>query len=89
MSLPGEMFTQGPRSAASSIAVFVNWTANLLVSLCFPLLLTPLGDYIFLPFAILLAIFFVFLFFYLPETKGKTVGETTYLLQERGWRRGR
>ena len=52
----------------------------------FPLVLIPeLEEFTFLPFAILLAAFSVFVFIFLPETKGKTVGETTMLLQERGW----
>ena len=55
-----ELFTQGPRPAATSVCVAVNWSANLLVSLLFPTVLLPsLGAYSFLPFAILLAIFFV------------------------------
>jgi len=84
--IAGEMFTQGPRPAASSVVVFVNWAANLTVGLVFPLVLIPeLEEFTFLPFAILLAAFSVFVFIFLPETKGKTVGETTMLLQERGW----
>merc|ERR1712025_93813 len=84
--IAGEMFTQGPRPAASSVVVFVNWAANLTVSLIFPLLLIPqLNEFTFLPFAILLAAFSVFVFIFLPETKGRTVGETTLLLQEGGW----
>eukprot|EP00092_Neocalanus_flemingeri_P023961 GFUD01025992.1.p1 GENE.GFUD01025992.1~~GFUD01025992.1.p1 ORF type:complete len:483 (+),score=148.99 GFUD01025992.1:147-1595(+) len=84
--IAGEMFTQGPRPAASSVVVFVNWAANLAVGLLFPLVLIPeLDRFTFLPFAILLAVFSVFVFVFLPETKGKTVGETTLLLQEKGW----
>jgi len=79
----GEMFTQGPRPAASSISVFINWLANLAVGVLFPLLLIKqLGAFTFLPFAILLAFFFIFTFIYLPETKGRTVGEISSLLQK-------
>ena len=68
--ITGEMFTQGSRSAASSIVVFINWAANLTVGLVFPLVLIPLLDtYTFLPFAILLAFFSAFIFLFLPETK--------------------
>ena len=52
----------------------------------FPLVLIPqLKEFTFLPFAIILAALGVFLFMFLPETMGRTVGETTKLLQERGW----
>merc|ERR1719195_1316119 len=84
--IAGEMFTQGPRPAASALVVFVNWAANLAVGLVFPLVLIPqLKEFTFLPFAIILAALSVFVFMFLPETKGRTVGETTKLLQERGW----
>merc|ERR1711908_183673 len=64
--IAGEMFTQGPRPAASSVVVFVNWAANLLVGLIFPLVLIPvLKNFTFLPFAILLAAFSVFVFIFL------------------------
>ena len=80
--IAGEMFTQGPRPAASALVVFINWAANLAVSLLFPLVLIPeLQEFTFLPFAIFIAVFFIFIFLYLPETKGRTVGETTALLQ--------
>jgi SP family facilitated glucose transporter-like MFS transporter 1 len=88
--IAGEMFTQGPRPAASALVVGVNWAANLTVSLLFPLVLIPeLGRFTFLPFAVLIGLFFVFIFLYLPETRGRTVGETTSLLRERGWTPGR
>lgn len=82
--ITGELFTQGPRGAAASICVLVNWSANLLVSLLFPNVLVPgLNEYSFLPFAVFLVIFMVFVYFALPETKGKQVGETSKLVQER------
>jgi len=85
--ITGEMFTQGPRPAASALVVFVNWASNLTVSLLFPTVLIPeLDEFTFLPFAILIGLFFIFIFFYLPETKGRTVGETTALLQNRSWK---
>ena len=68
--ITGEMFTQSSRSAASSIVVFINWSANLTVGLVFPLVLIPLLDtFTFLPFAILLAFFSAFVYLFLPETK--------------------
>merc|ERR1740129_422299 len=88
--ITGELFTQGSRSAASSVVVFINWSANLTVGLVFPLVLIPLLDtFTFLPFAILLAFFSAFVYLFLPETKGITVGETSQLLQDKGWRNRR
>ena len=52
------------------------------VSLLFPNVLVPgLSEYSFLPFAVLLIIFMVFVWFALPETKGKQAGETSQLIQ--------
>jgi len=85
--IAGEIFTQGPRPAATSVVVFVNWASNLTVSLLFPLVILPeLKEFTFLPFAILIFLFSVFIFRYLPETKGRTVSETSAGLQGRGWK---
>jgi len=88
--ISGEMFTQSGRGAASSICVAVNWSANLAVSLLFPnVLVLYLNEYSFLPFAIFLGIFFVFVYFALPETKGRQVGETSKLIQDKKFMAGR
>ena len=69
------------------MVVFINWAANLFVSLIFPLVLIPkLNNFTFLPFAVMLAFFSAFVYLFLPETKGRTVGETSQLLESRGWR---
>ncbi|XP_051574985.1 solute carrier family 2, facilitated glucose transporter member 3 isoform X1 [Myxocyprinus asiaticus] len=67
-----ELFAQGPRPAAIAVAGCSNWTANFLVGLLFPLLLELCGPYVFIIFFILLIIFFVFTYFRVPETKGRT-----------------
>ena len=109
----------GSRSAASSVVVFINWSANLTVrprvviecgktttytnitswsqvGLLFPLVLVKelsppntANTFTFLPFAILLSFFTAFTYLFLPETKGVTVGETSQLLQDKGWRNRR
>ena len=38
--ITAELFSQGPRSAAISIAVLVNWFTNFGVGLAFPLMTT-------------------------------------------------
>ncbi|CAF3685220.1 unnamed protein product [Rotaria sordida] len=63
---------------ATSIAVLVNWSANFIVGLTFkPLFTGLLHKYTFLIFTGLLLIFFLLTFFFVPETKAKTV-DTIY-----------
>ncbi|XP_051576929.1 solute carrier family 2, facilitated glucose transporter member 3-like [Myxocyprinus asiaticus] len=67
-----ELFAQGPRPAAIAVAGCSNWTANFLVGLLFPQLLKLCGPYVFIIFFIFLILFFVFTYFRVPETKGRT-----------------
>ncbi|XP_055065790.2 solute carrier family 2, facilitated glucose transporter member 3 isoform X2 [Misgurnus anguillicaudatus] len=67
-----ELFAQGPRPAAMAVAGCSNWTANFLVGLLFPQLLNLCGPYVFIIFFVLLIFFFVFTYFRVPETKGRT-----------------
>ncbi|KAK3571202.1 hypothetical protein QTP86_004907 [Hemibagrus guttatus] len=67
-----ELFAQGARPAAVAVGGCSNWTANFLVGLCFPLLLTACGPYVFIIFFVLLVLFFLFTYFWVPETKGRT-----------------
>jgi len=73
--ITAELFSQGPRPAAMSIAVLVNWLSNFLVGMFFPLLKAYLANYTFLPFSVLLAFFWVFTYKIVPETKNKTFEE--------------
>ncbi|XP_012940754.1 glucose transporter type 1 [Aplysia californica] len=81
-----ELFSQGARPAAMSVAVLVNWVANFIVGYSFPHMQNGLGDYAFLPFTGLLLVFWAFTFWFVPETKGKTFEEVTALWQEGGQR---
>ncbi|CAF0791255.1 unnamed protein product [Adineta steineri] len=74
-----EIFAQGARPAATSVAVVTNWMSNFAVGLLFPLLAenSHLSDYSFVPFAILTTLSFLFLFKYMPETKKRTFEEIT------------
>ncbi|XP_007503680.1 solute carrier family 2, facilitated glucose transporter member 3 [Monodelphis domestica] len=67
-----ELFSQGPRPAAMAVAGFCNWASNFLVGLCFPTAAKYLGSYVFIIFTFFLTIFFVFTFFKVPETRGRT-----------------
>ncbi|XP_021936256.1 glucose transporter type 1 isoform X9 [Zootermopsis nevadensis] len=73
--ITAELFSQGPRPAAMSIAVLINWMANFLVGIGFPTMKNSLENYTFLPFSAFLAIFWIFTYKKVPETKNKTFEE--------------
>ncbi|GMT14152.1 hypothetical protein PFISCL1PPCAC_5449 [Pristionchus fissidentatus] len=70
-----ELFHSNERGTANSIAVAVNWTANLFVALSFPILHAWINEYSFLLFCAFLVFFIYYTFKFVPETKGKTVDE--------------
>ncbi|XP_071331246.1 solute carrier family 2, facilitated glucose transporter member 1a [Trachinotus anak] len=70
-----ELFSQGPRPAAIAVAGFSNWSANFLVGMGFQYVEQLCGPYVFIIFTILLLGFFVFTYFMVPETKGRTFDE--------------
>merc|ERR1712025_454516 len=79
--ITAELFSQGPRPAAMSVAVLINWCANFLVAIGFPTMQTMLENYTFLPFSMFLAIFWVFTYKKVPETKNKTFDEIATLFK--------
>jgi SP family facilitated glucose transporter-like MFS transporter 1 len=79
--ITAELFSQGPRPAAMSVAVLVNWSANFFVGIGFPTMQTTLENYTFLPFSVFLALFWVFTYKKVPETKNKTFDEIATLFR--------
>lgn len=77
-----ELFGQGARSAAVSVGALVNWFANFIVGLTFIHLSKLLGKFVFIPYTILLIIFFAYTKFKLPETKNRTIEEVTALFKK-------
>ncbi|XP_045521476.1 glucose transporter type 1-like isoform X1 [Pieris brassicae] len=77
-----ELFGQGARSAAVSVGALVNWLANFIVGLTFIPMSDLLGNYVFVPFTVLLILFYVFTYFKLPETKNRTIEEVTALFKK-------
>lgn len=73
--IAAEMFPAKSRTTATSIATMVNWLGLFIVGIGFPTLQSALNDYIFVPFAVLLALTLGFALKYVPETKGKTLDE--------------
>lgn len=78
-----ELFSQGPRPAAMAVSGCCNWTANFLVGMLFPYAAEGCGPYVFLIFMVLLIIFFIYTFFKVPETKGRTFEEIAKVFQRK------
>ncbi|XP_060775430.1 solute carrier family 2, facilitated glucose transporter member 1 [Neoarius graeffei] len=70
-----ELFSQGPRPSAIAVAGFCNWTANFIVGMCFQYVASLCGAYVFIIFTVLLLVFFIFTYFKVPETRGRTFEE--------------
>uniref|UniRef100_A0A8C6SW96 Solute carrier family 2 member 1b n=1 Tax=Neogobius melanostomus TaxID=47308 RepID=A0A8C6SW96_9GOBI len=70
--ITAELFSQGPRPSAMAVAGFCNWTANFIVGMCFQYIEELTYPYVFVIFTVLLLIFFIFTYFKVPETKGRT-----------------
>lgn len=80
--LTSEVYPTYAVSAASSVALAVNWLCNFVIGLIFPALQTACGPYVFLIFAGLAFVFGTFIFLFVPETKQKSIEE---LGRELGW----
>nr|QFS22297.1 glucose transporter 1 [Rachycentron canadum] len=72
-----ELFSQGPRPSAIALAGLSNWTANFIVGMGFQYVEEACGAYVFVIFTVLLLLFFIFTYFKVPETKGRTFDEIT------------
>ncbi|XP_053555768.1 solute carrier family 2, facilitated glucose transporter member 5 [Bombina bombina] len=67
-----EMFTQESRAAAFTLVGVINWIGLLAIGMIFPFVEASMGQYCFLIFLVVIAGCGIFLFFFLPETKGKS-----------------
>jgi len=74
-AIGGEIFPEAPRATAMSFCAANNWFANTLIALFFNSVQKALGNYSFVPFAVVLAVGTVFVIKYVPETKGRTLAE--------------
>ncbi|CAB3232478.1 unnamed protein product [Arctia plantaginis] len=76
-----ELYPVEFRGGATGFTVIVNWVLVFIVTLCFPIMKTAIGIYScfwFFAAFMLLCVFFVF--FLIPETKGKTVSQIQAIL---------
>jgi MFS family permease len=60
-------------SSVGGVAAAMNWTMNFLIGQCFPVVFLKVQGYSFIIFAVVGFISFVFTYFQVPETKGRTL----------------
>lgn len=77
-----ELFPQGSRAPAMSICTMINWLSNFINGFTFPYVQKGLDDLSFVPFTILLLLFWGFTYMYLPETKDKTIEQITDMFRQ-------
>ena len=70
-----EFFNQNARPVATTVANAVNWAANFIVGFSFLLIEEAIGENVFLIFIFFQIGFLLFVWKFVPETKGKTVEE--------------
>ena len=68
-----EMFPLRLRGIATGLAVCMQWFANAAVAFLFPVLLDSLGGKTFIIFAVINSLSLLFLWKFMPETKGKSL----------------
>lgn len=70
-----EMFDAKYVTLAMAVSSQINWGCNIIVGLIFPYLVKWLGPFSFAPFAVVLALTFIYALIWLPETHGTTPEE--------------
>ena len=82
--VPAEVFPQHHRARMMSLAVAANWLTNILVSFMTPILLQSIQYNLFIIFICLLGVMTAFVFFVVPETRGKSLEEVDLYFNPRG-----
>lgn len=72
-----EIYPNDVRSIAAGLCSAVNWLAQFVVSLTFPIIQKHLGEYMLLPYIASILISILFTIALVPETKGKSIEEIT------------
>lgn len=70
-----ELFRQGPRPSAMTIAQVTNWVCNLILVFCFSFVNNAIGHFTFLIFTGVIILCGLFIFFFVPETRNRTFDE--------------
>uniref|UniRef100_A0A8C3VEJ1 Solute carrier family 2, facilitated glucose transporter member 5 n=1 Tax=Catharus ustulatus TaxID=91951 RepID=A0A8C3VEJ1_CATUS len=75
ISVMVEIFSQSYRPSAFLIVGCINWMGLFVLGMIFPVIVDNLGPFCFLIFLGILALSAIFIYLYLPETKGKSIME--------------
>lgn len=78
-TLIAEVFPLSVRAKGTSIAASANWMCNFVIALVTPSMLERISWGLYIFFAAWLALGVVFIYFFIPETKGKTLEEMDQL----------
>ncbi|KAL3665253.1 hypothetical protein V7S43_009881 [Phytophthora oleae] len=70
-----DLFPDSIRASGSSLCIGINWLCNLIVGVAYPYISDALDDYAYLPFVVLLVIFYLLALKLVPETSGKSSEE--------------
>ncbi|KAK1944721.1 Glucose transporter type 1 [Phytophthora citrophthora] len=73
--MTADIFPDSIRASASSLCIGINWFCNLVVGISYPYLAGALKDFSYVPFVVLLALFYCMTYRLIPETSGKTSAE--------------
>ncbi|XP_062822197.1 solute carrier family 2, facilitated glucose transporter member 11 isoform X1 [Anolis carolinensis] len=80
-----ELFTQEARPAAYMIAGSVSWISFFTIGMLFPFIVGGLGPFCFLVFLGVCGLVSLFLFLFLPETKGRSFLEIQAFFRQRSY----
>lgn len=72
---PAELNSMAVRTQANAISTMTNWISNFLVVQVLPTMTASIGAYTFLLFALANVCFLPFIYFFYPETSGRTLEE--------------
>eukprot|EP00079_Xenopus_tropicalis_P031900 XP_017945671.1 PREDICTED: solute carrier family 2, facilitated glucose transporter member 9-like isoform X2 [Xenopus tropicalis] len=76
MTVIVEIFSQTSRTAALVMVGTINWAELFILGMVFPFIQAAIGQFCFLIFLVIIASCGIYLYFFLPETKGKSWLET-------------
>ncbi|KAK9680720.1 Bifunctional purine biosynthesis protein PurH [Basidiobolus ranarum] len=70
-----EMVPTWAAGVVVSAATTVNWICNFIIGFIFPSLINAMGSKVFIIFTVLNFVFLIFDYFFVPETKGRSVDD--------------